>query len=99
MQFKEKRGTRKWNGAKSCVQGDDHIKEKSDAKWNKGSGDFRARSHPAKLPTCEKELKGSLGSGVVLHTFSPSTQIGRGMGNFRVQGQPGLWRELQNNQV
>ena len=28
----------------------------------KGSGDHRARLHPAKLPTCEKELKNSLSS-------------------------------------
>ena len=30
VQFEEKRSTRKWNGAKSCVQGDKRIK-----KWNK----------------------------------------------------------------
>ena len=48
VQFEEKRNT----GGKST--------EKPDAKWNKGSGDLRARPHPAKLPTCEKELKKSL---------------------------------------
>lgn len=33
------------------------INEDPDAKWNKESGNFRARPHPARLPTCEKELK------------------------------------------
>ena len=33
------------------------INEDPDAKWNKGSGDFSARPHPARLPSCEKELK------------------------------------------
>ena len=63
VQFEEKRGTRKWNRAKSCVQGDKWIK-----KWNKGSGDLRARSHPAKFPACEKELKINLEPA-----FNPST--------------------------
>jgi len=31
------------------------MKEKPDVKWNKGNGDPRARSHPGKFPTCEKE--------------------------------------------
>lgn len=44
LQFEEKRGNRK------------KFKEKPDAKWNKGSGDLKARPHPGKL-TCEKELK------------------------------------------
>ena len=35
--------TRKWNGAKSCVQEDKQIKEKPDVKWNKGSSDLRTR--------------------------------------------------------
>jgi hypothetical protein len=35
------------------------IKERSDAKGIKGSGDFRARPHPAQPPSCEKELKKS----------------------------------------
>ena len=30
VQFKEKGGIKKWNGAKSCVQGDKQIKENSD---------------------------------------------------------------------
>lgn len=68
VKFKEERNTKKWNGAKSCVQGDKQTK-----KWNKGSGDLRARSHPAKFPTCEKELKKSLEPGVMVHTFNPST--------------------------
>ena len=41
---------RKCKGIRKCKQ----IKEKPDAKWNKVSVDLRARSHPAKLPTCEK---------------------------------------------
>ena len=52
IHIEEKGGTRKWNGAKSCIQGDKQIKEKPDIKWNKGCGDLRARSHPSKLPTC-----------------------------------------------
>lgn len=71
-QFKEKWGTRKWNGAKSCVQGDKQIKEKLDVRWNKGYGDLWAKPHSAKLPTCEKELKKSSGLDVVMHTFDPS---------------------------
>lgn len=70
-QFKEKWGTRKWNGAKSCVQEDKQIKEKL-VSWNKGYGDLWAKPHPATLPTCEKELKKSLGLDVVMHTFDPS---------------------------
>ena len=59
VQFEEKRSTRKYNGAQSCVQGD----KKPDAKWNKGNGDLSARLHPAKLPTCEKKgLKKGLSS-------------------------------------
>jgi hypothetical protein len=53
VQFDKTKSTRK------CKQ----IKKKSSDKWNKESGDLRARSHPAKLPTCEKELKKSLGLG------------------------------------
>ena len=68
VKFEEERSTRKWNTAKSCIQGDKQIK-----KWNKESGDLRAGSHPAKFPNCEKELKKSLDSDVVGHTFNPST--------------------------
>ena len=38
VKFVEKKRTRKWNGAKSCVQGDRWNKKK-----NKGSGDIRAK--------------------------------------------------------
>ena len=48
VQFEGKRNTRKWNGAKSCAQG-----HKQSKKRYKGSGDLRARSHPAEFPTCE----------------------------------------------
>ena len=60
-----KKSTRKWDGAKSCAQGDKWIK-----KWNKGSGDLRARSRLAKFPICGKELKKSLDLGVVGGTSS-----------------------------
>ena len=67
------------------------FKEKNRLKISlilKGSGDLRVRPHPAKLPTCENELKKSemelskrekelmksLRSGVVLHTFNPHIQ-------------------------
>ena len=33
------------------------IGENSDVKQNKGSGDLRARPHPAKLPTREKKIE------------------------------------------
>ena len=39
----------------------------------KGVVTSRARSHPAKFPICEKELKKSFQLGVVGHTFNPST--------------------------
>ena len=57
--FRRKRAPKKYNGLKSSDQGNKKFNEKPDAKWNKGSGDLRARPHPAKLPTCEKELKKS----------------------------------------
>lgn len=47
--LEEERSTRKYK----------QIIEKSDAKWKKGSGDLRARPHPAKFPTCEKEIEKS----------------------------------------
>ena len=40
---------------------------------NKEHGDLRARLHPVKFPTREKELKESLGLGVVVHIFNPSS--------------------------
>ena len=46
------------------------INEDPDAKWNKGSGDLRARSHPAKLPSYAKELKKSIGSDMVIQIFN-----------------------------
>lgn len=42
----EEKITRKWNEVKSYVKRDKFIK-----KWNKGSGDFRARSYPDKFTT------------------------------------------------
>lgn len=35
---------------------------------------LRARAHAAQLPTSERELKKSLGLGMVGHTFNPSSQ-------------------------
>ena len=40
--FEVKTSTRMWNGVKSYIQA---IK-----KWNKVSGDLRARFHPGKIP-------------------------------------------------
>jgi hypothetical protein len=57
VQFKKKRNTKKYNGSKTSVQGDKKFREKHDAK---GSGDLRARSHPAKLASFVKQLKKSL---------------------------------------
>ena len=62
MQYEEKRNTRKGDvGAKSC-QGNTKLKEKPSDKCHKGSGDLRARSHPAKLPMCVKDFKKILSS-------------------------------------
>lgn len=52
----------------------DINKLKPEAKCNTGSGDLLARSHPAKFPICEKELKKSLRQSVVMHAFDPSIQ-------------------------
>jgi hypothetical protein len=52
--FEEKR---KCNGANPSAQGGNKFKEKPDPIWNKGSGDLRARPHPAKHPAGEKEVK------------------------------------------
>ena len=41
-------------------------------KWNKKNGSLRARSHPAKFLTCEKELKKNFKLGVVGHTLIPA---------------------------
>lgn len=38
------------------------LKEKPNSKWNKESGDLRARRYPVKLPTYEKKVKKSLSS-------------------------------------
>lgn len=69
VQSEEKRSTKKYFiGVKSYAPGDKKFKNKSDAKWNKGSGgNLRARHAPppplqAKLPTCEEKLKESLSS-------------------------------------
>ena len=55
VQFEEKRGTRKYNGAKASAQGDTKFKDNPDVKWNKESGDLRARPHPAQFPFCERK--------------------------------------------
>lgn len=68
VKFEEKKSTRTQNGTKRCVQGDRQIK-----KWNKGSGNLRVRSNPAKFPNCNKELRKSLEPGTVVHAFNPGT--------------------------
>jgi hypothetical protein len=67
------RGTRKWNGAKSYVQGDKPIEN-----WNSVMNSCEDPMHN-KCSPCEKELKNSLGTGVVAHTFNWSTQKQRQM--------------------
>ena len=62
VQFEEKRSTRRCNGARTSAQGNKMFKEKSSAKWNKGSGDLRTIPHSANLPILEKELRKSLSS-------------------------------------
>lgn len=44
VDFEEKRSTRKWVRLNPVFKGDNQIKMQ-----NKGSDDFRARSHPAKF--------------------------------------------------
>ena len=67
----EKMGTRKYKRAKSHVQADKHIK---DTRWNKGICDIMARFQQGKFPSCQNELKDSLGLGMEVHAFNPSTQ-------------------------
>lgn len=69
--FMEKMGTWKYNGAKSYVEADKHIE---DIKLNKGICDISARSQQGKLPSCEEELKNSLGLGMEEYAFNCSTQ-------------------------
>ena len=37
------------------------MKENPDVRWNKWIGGLWARFYPVKFPTCEKQLKKSLG--------------------------------------
>lgn len=62
--LEEKRSTRK------CEQ----IKEKPGATYSNRRGDLRARPHPARIPTHEKELKKNLGTRVVVVTFNIGIQ-------------------------
>lgn len=57
VQSEVKRSTRTCNGAKHSAQEDEKFQEKLDAKWNKRSGDLRARTHSTKLPTSKKALQ------------------------------------------
>ena len=83
---------------KSYIQRDKQIKGKPDVEWNKRGRDFWARSHPAKLPTSEKKLKRSLGSGIVVHAFDPSTQKAEADRYLHFR-QPGFQGEIQNSQT
>jgi hypothetical protein len=47
--------------------------EGPDARWNKGSGSLRVRSHQTTHSTLETELKNSLGPGVLVHANNSST--------------------------
>ena len=53
----------KRKGAPGSEIGEKQIKKNPDVKWNKGSGEFRAKSYLAKLPVCKKELNKSLELG------------------------------------
>jgi hypothetical protein len=94
LQFEEKRHTRKYNIVKSCVQGEKQIKEIHNVKWIKGSGDLRARSHPAKLPTCERGLKKSLSQAWWYTSLMPALQ---GISEFKAC--LGLQSEFQDIQA
>lgn len=82
-QFEEKRHIKKYKGAKIVSQGVKNPKVIFDAKWNKKSGNFRAKPHPAEVPTWEKELKKNgrelkqgFEPGMVKHNFNLSTREG-----------------------
>lgn len=48
--------TRKFSvRAKDYAKKDQEIKERLKLLWNRLKGTLRARSHPAKLPTCEEK--------------------------------------------
>lgn len=67
MQFEDKKETKKYNvGTKFCAKADENLKERTDTGWNKGGGDLRARLHPDKLLTCEKETKENMSSNGML---------------------------------
>jgi hypothetical protein len=59
VQFEDKGGTKKYNGAKSRVQGTESLKK---GLMRNRIKELRARAHPAKLPNKEKGLKKSLSS-------------------------------------
>lgn len=42
--------------AKACAEGEKEIEEGPDLYWKKGRGVPGARSHPAKLPVCERKM-------------------------------------------
>ena len=63
-------------GSNSCVQTEMD---------KRGSDDLKAISHPAKFPTCEKELKKTLKLGVVVYTFNVSTQKAEASGSLSLR--------------
>ena len=69
----------------AVFKGKKQVKENPDVKWNKGSGALRTRSHPAKLPTCERELKKSVGPNVVVYAFNPGTLEGEAGGSLSLR--------------
>ena len=49
------------------------------------SGNLRARSHPAKFPIYEKQLKKRLKLDVVVHGFNPSTGMAETGGSLSLR--------------
>lgn len=57
MQYSEKRSSRTFNiEAKYCTQRDKEYKQGLRG-WNKGNGVLKVRTHPAHLPTPEKDKR------------------------------------------
>ena len=89
--------TKNFNRVKSSAQEDKRFKEKSNAKWNRGSGDLRTRPEPAKLLICEKQLMNC--EKELKKSFNPSTPEAETGGSLSsrpvsstdgVPGQPSL---------
>ena len=69
--FHGENGHQEVKEAISHIQADKHI---TDIKLNKRIFGFMPRYHQGKFPSCEMELKDSLGLGIEVYAFNCSTQ-------------------------